>query len=66
MFTVLYPGYRQHVEVLPMRIHAVHYDGGNVCESNTPKTFFTPHNGFEDRGAHQDSSTPVIAISTLA
>jgi len=28
--------------------------GGGVCESNTPRTLFTPHVGFEDRGAHQD------------
>ena len=23
--------------------------GGSVCESNTPRTLFTPYNGFEDR-----------------
>ncbi len=27
--------------------------GGDVCESNTPKTFCAPHNGFEGRGPHQ-------------
>lgn len=27
-----------------------------MCESNTPRTLFTPHYGFEDRGAHQDPS----------
>ena len=32
--------------------------GGNVCESNTSKTFCTPHNGFEDRGAHRSPSVP--------
>ena len=30
--------------------------GGGVCESNTPGRLFTPHDGFEDRGAHQDPS----------
>lgn len=30
--------------------------GGGACESNTPGTLFTPHYGFEDRGAHQDPS----------
>ena len=29
--------------------------GGNVCESNTPKTFCAPRNGFEGRGPHQGS-----------
>lgn len=33
--------------------------GGDACESNTPGTLFTPHDGFEDRGAHQDSSISV-------
>ena len=28
-------------------------NGGGVCESNTPKTLFTPRNGFEGRGPHQ-------------
>lgn len=32
--------------------------GGNVCESNTSKTFCTPRNGFEDRGAHRSPSVP--------
>ena len=32
--------------------------GGNGCESNTSKTFCTPHNGFEDRGAHRSPSAP--------
>ena len=32
--------------------------GGNVCESNTSKTFCTPRNGFEDRGAHRSPSAP--------
>ena len=32
--------------------------GGNVCESNTSKTFCTPRNGFEDRGAHRGPSVP--------
>lgn len=31
---------------------------GNVCESNTSKTFCTPRNGFEDRGAHRSPSVP--------
>jgi len=31
-------------------------DGGAVCESNTPEKFFTPHDGFEGRVAHQDES----------
>lgn len=31
------------------------FGGGDVCESNTPRTFCTPHNGFEGRGIHQDS-----------
>lgn len=34
------------------------YVGGNVCESNTSKTFCTPRNGFEDRGAHRSPSAP--------
>lgn len=34
------------------------YVGGNVCESNTSKTFCTPRNGFEDRGAHRSPSVP--------
>ena len=29
--------------------------GGDVCESNTPKTFCAPRNGFEGRGTHQGS-----------
>ena len=29
--------------------------GGDVCESNTPKTFCAPHNGFEGRGLHQEA-----------
>ena len=33
--------------------------GGGVCESNTPRRLFTPHDGFEDRGAHQDPSASV-------
>lgn len=33
-------------------------NGGDVCESNTPKTFCVPHNGFEDRGTHQGSIRP--------
>jgi hypothetical protein len=28
--------------------------GGDVCESNTPKTFCVSRNGFEGRGAHQE------------
>lgn len=32
--------------------------GGNVCESNTSKTFCTPRNGFEDRGAHRSPTVP--------
>ncbi len=34
--------------------------GGDVCESNTPETFCTPHSGFEGRGDHQ-----VPSISTF-
>ena len=37
--------------------------GGGVCESNTPGTLFTPHYGFEDRGAHQDPSASKGAFS---
>ena len=33
--------------------------GGDACESNTPKTFCAPHNGFEGRGAHQD---PFVSV----
>jgi hypothetical protein len=33
--------------------------GGGVCESNTPRRLFTPHDGFEDRGTHQDPSASV-------
>ncbi len=43
--------------------------GGDVCESNTPKTFCAPHNGFEGRGAHQDpfvSFCKSVAIVALA
>ena len=32
--------------------------GGNVCKSNTSKTFCTPRNGFEDRRAHRSPSVP--------
>ena len=35
-------------------------NGGDACESNTPGALFTPHDGFEDRGAHQDSSTSTM------
>ena len=34
--------------------------GGDVCESNAPETFCVPHNGFEDRGTHQDPSAPIV------
>jgi hypothetical protein len=37
--------------------------GGSVCESNTPRRLFTPHNGFEDRGDHQDSSASKAVLS---
>jgi 4-amino-4-deoxy-L-arabinose transferase-like glycosyltransferase len=30
--------------------------GGGACGSNTPRRLFTPHDGFEDREAHQDPS----------
>lgn len=33
--------------------------GGVVCESNTPETFCSPHNGFEGRGTHQDPSDSI-------
>lgn len=36
--------------------------GGDACESNTPETLCTPHNGFEGRGAHQD---PFISVWLL-
>ena len=29
-------------------------NGGDVCESNTPKTLCTPRNGFEGREVHQE------------
>ena len=34
--------------------HSENSHGGGACESNTPRTLFTPHVGFEDREAHQD------------
>ena len=40
--------------------------GGAVRESNPPEGFFTPHNGFEDRTAHQDGSGSVSALSIVA
>jgi hypothetical protein len=37
--------------------------GGDVCESNTPGTFFTPHTGFEDQGHHQGPSASIGELS---
>ena len=34
--------------------------GGSVWESNTPERLLTPHTGFEDQRAHQNSSTPML------
>ena len=34
--------------------------GGDACESNTPKTFCAPHNGFEGRGNHQAPSISLV------
>lgn len=31
-----------------------------MWESNSPKKLLTPHAGFEDQRAHQDSSTPIM------
>ena len=35
--------------------------GGSAWESNPPGTGTPPHNGFEDREAHQDLSTPAVS-----
>lgn len=43
---------------VPNVVVLARYVGGNVCESNTSKTFCTPRNGFEDRGAHRSPSVP--------
>ena len=37
--------------------------GGSAWGSNPPETCLMPPNGFEVRGAHRDSSAPVIWIS---
>lgn len=34
--------------------------GGSVWESNPPERLLTPHTGFEDQRAHQNSSTPML------
>ena len=34
--------------------------GGNGWESNPPRPATRPATGFEDRGAHRDSTTPVV------
>ena len=39
--------------------------GGNMWESNPPGQLFTTCNGFEDRGAHQHPSTPILFIIKL-
>ena len=38
------------------------HTGGDVCESNTPGTLFTPHTGFEDQGPHQEPSASILGI----
>jgi catechol 2,3-dioxygenase-like lactoylglutathione lyase family enzyme len=35
--------------------------GGSAWESNPPRTVLPPYNGFEDREAHRDPSTPADA-----
>ena len=40
--------------------------GGDVCESNTPKTFCAPRNGFEGRGPHQGTNRLRECIGILS
>ena len=35
--------------------------GGSAWESNPPGMGLPPHNGFEDRGSHRATSTPMRA-----
>ena len=41
------------------------YYGGSMWESNPPKKLLTPHAGFEDQRAHQDSSTPKLGTKSI-
>ena len=36
--------------------------GGSGCESNTPAPGLPPHTGFEDRGRHRTTTTPIYSI----
>ena len=39
--------------------------GEGMWESNPPKKLLTPITGFEDRGAHQHPSTPMLERTTV-
>ncbi len=43
---------------------AIFFDkvGGSGWESNPPRPAERPATGFEDRGAHRDSTTPVLGV----
>ena len=55
----------QKIPFLAFAGKGIGVSGGDVCESNTPKTFCAPHNGFEGRGSHQAPSVSMVLSVAL-